>query len=135
MLIDKFLGKLEKKFTDGDAREKRVYEWPLYEFVLEREVSEVRVEGHIGQRKKKNGAYEVYKIDDDNWAKFTIYPLDDYETAMNDPIDGFNKVRRVEGVTDIDKTQVGLTEWDITVDIAEGTIVDVEKETIREGYE
>lgn len=131
MFVEKFLGKVEKAFG-GDAIESRWYEHPVYEFSLEKEVSEVTVEGHGWVR--RDGDVVVYELTDSGWANATVYPWDGSNQAMKAVIgssDGFEDVKRVSGVEEVFKEEIGKTEWDIEVDVAAGTIVSVEREEIR----
>lgn len=127
MLLKKFLGKL-KKMAGKDAVESRWYEAPLYEYTLEKEVSEVTLEGHVYEWSK--GEVTVYRLTDEGWAKWTVYPPMGGEMAMKAVInsdDGFEEVDTVSGVKEIREEQIGTTEWDIKVDVANGSIVDVNR--------
>lgn len=46
---------------------------------------------------------------------------------------GSEDVCSISGVENVEKEVIGRTEWDITVDVADGTIVDVERTEIRNG--
>lgn len=129
MFVEKFLGKVEKALG-GDAIESRWYEAPLYEFTLEKEVSEVTVEGHDWEW--KDGDVVVYELTDEGWARATVYPFTDDNQAMKAVVgssEGFENVARVSGVEDVQETQIGVTEWDIEVDVAAGVVVEVNRNT------
>lgn len=138
MLVQKLLGKIEK-LLGGDAVESRWYEAPLYEFKLEREVSEEIVEGHFWMW--QDGEAVVYRFTDTNWARTTVYPLDNTDMAMKATFGRpYNlrekqRVKKVSGVTNVEKTVLGRTEWDIKVDLASGKILEVESEDILDGKE
>jgi hypothetical protein len=132
MLVEKGLGKLEK-FLGGDALESRWYEAPVYEFVLEKECSNKTVVGHGWNRSE--GDVVVYELTDSGWARATVYPMTADDMAMKAVIgshSGFNDVEKVAGVVDVQENQIGQTEWDITVDVADGVIVDVERTEKRD---
>lgn len=128
MIVEKVLGKLEKLFG-GDALESRWYEHPLYEFTLEKEVSEVTVEGHGWEW--DDGDCVVYKLNDEGWSLVTVYPLSEENQAMKAPsTEGFDEVERVSGVVDVHSEEIGQTEWDLVVDVADGSLEEVERERI-----
>jgi hypothetical protein len=130
MFVEKLLGKLEK-LLGGDAIESRWYEAELREFTLHKEVSDITVEGHGWLW--KNGDAIVYKLTDDGWAKATVYPMDSSNQAMKAVVgssSGFEEVCRESGVESVSSSEIGVTEWDIDVDVADGTICSVERETI-----
>lgn len=127
MFVEKALGKLEKAFG-GDAIETRWYEAPLYEFTLEKEVSEVTVEGHGWEW--RDGDVVVYELNDEGWALATVYPFSADDQAVKAlSSDGFDDVKQVSGVEDVHEEEIGTTEWDIEVDVAAGALVDVERRT------
>jgi len=131
MLVEKFLGKIEKVFG-GTAIESRWYEASVYEFTLEKELSEVTVEGHGWEWRE--GDVVVYELTDGGWARATVYPWDGGDKAMKGvfgPSSGFEEVGRVSGVESVHEDVIGMTEWDIAVDVAEGSIVDVERDEVR----
>jgi len=129
MLVEKGLGKVEK-LLGGDAIEIRWYEMPVYEYTLERECSSVTVVGHGFEWDA--GEVVVYKATNEGWARATVYPIGSSDMAMKSPFacgSGFTTVNRVSGVVDVDERQIGVTEWDIEVDVAAGSIVSVEVAT------
>lgn len=135
MIVQKLLGKIEKALG-GDAVESRWYEVPLYEFTLEREVSDETVEGHFLEWDE--GCAVVYRFTDGNWARATVYPFDNTNLAMKAIIGSSHKLRnqpvkKVSGVTNVEKKVLGRTAWDIDVDLAAGKILDVDSEDILDG--
>lgn len=129
MFIKKFLGNV-KKVLGRNVIERRWYEAPLYKFTIEKEGSEITVEGHGWEW--VDGDVVVYKLTDGGWARATVYPFTDDNQAMkavfgND--DGFENVVQVSGVKDVQDTQIGVTKWDIEVDVAAGAVVDVNRKT------
>lgn len=131
MLVEKALGKLEKA-CGGDAIETRWYEMPVYEFTLYKEVSEVTVVGHDWEW--QDGEVVVYRGTDSGWANETVYPLWSEDMAMKSPFatsEGFEDVASVSGVEDVEEDEIGVTRWDIEVDVAAGTIVSVEESEER----
>lgn len=134
MLVAKALGKIEK-LLGGDAQEHRWYETPVYRYTLEKEVSELTEEGH-GWEWSDDGEAVVYEFTNDGWANATVYPFDEWDMAMKAVFmssSGTENVCSIAGVEDVEKEVIGRTEWDITVDVADGTIVDVERTEIRNG--
>lgn len=129
MIVEKLLGKLEK-VLGGGAIEYRWYEAPLYRYTLEKEVSEVEVEGHMWKR-DNDGDVVVTKINDSGWALATAYPFAGSNQAVKAVYgDGFDTVKRVSGVEEVHKEKIGETKWDIDVDVADGTIENINRETI-----
>lgn len=129
MFIEKLLGKVEK-LLGGSAIESRWYEAEMKEFTLHKEVSTVKVEGHGW--KWMNGDVVVYELTDTGWARATVYPMDSSNQAMKAVFgssDGFEEVHRESGVESVSSTEIGITEWDIEVDVADGIITSVEEET------
>lgn len=134
MLVQKTLGKVEK-LLGGDAIEDRWYEATIYRFTLEKEVTDLNFIGH-GFERRNDGDVVVYKLTDDGWARATVYPIDGSDMALKAVVgssNGFEDVCRVSGVEDVNKEVIGRTEWDIKVDVAEGTIVDVISEDYTDG--
>lgn len=131
MFVKKFFGIVKKTFG-RDTIESRWYEAPLYEYTLEKEVSEVTAEGHGWEWDE--GEAVVYRLTDEGWARATVYPFDGGDEAMKAVFggsEGFEDVESVSGVVDVHEEEIGRTEWDIEVDVASGTIVSVERETVR----
>lgn len=132
MIVEKLLGKLEK-LLGGDAIESRWYEHPLYEFTLEKEVSEVTVEGHGWEW--QDGDCVVYELNDEGWALATVYPIsNDGQAVKSLGTRGFDEVKRVEGVVDVHEEEIGTTEWDLEVDVAAGSLESVERDEVRTNY-
>lgn len=132
-MIQKALGKLDKLFG-GDALESRWYEHPLYEFTFVKETEEVTIEG--GAFQWEEGDAVVYILDDDTWSRRTVYPANNSGLASK-PVFGGGvsgvEVGRVSGVIDHYNEPIGRIEWDITVDLAAGDVVDVERQKVRDG--
>jgi hypothetical protein len=116
--------------------ESRWYEVSLYEFTLEREVSKETVKGHFWEWNEGNAV--VYRFTDGNWARATVYPFDNTDMAMK-AIFGTSNLRRdqrvekISGVTNVEKEVLGRTEWDISVVLATGKIINVRSEDILDG--
>jgi len=128
MFIEKALGKIEK-LVGGDALESRWYDADLKQFELEKETENVTVVGHGW--KWNDGEVVVYRLTDGGWARATVYPFDGSNQAMKAIIgssEGFETVHREQGVLDVTEEVIGTTEWDITVDVADGVIVEVERD-------
>lgn len=136
MIVQKLLGKIEK-LLGGDAVESRWYEASLYEFKLEREVSEETVEGHFWRW--VDGEAVIYRFTDSNWARATVYPFDNTDLAMKAVFGrSYNlrekqRVKKVSGVMNVNKNVLGRTEWDIKVDLSSGKILEVNSEDILDG--
>lgn len=133
MITKKLYGKV-KKIAGKDTSKERWYEMPVYEYTLHKENSKKKIEGH-GIYWNKGDAI-IYTVTDRGWAKATVYPIDGSDMAMKAVIggsDGFKNKETVSGVLDVDKKVIGRTEWDITVDIADGVITNVERKEIRDG--
>lgn len=134
MLIHKALGKVEK-MLGGNAHEDRWYEAPVYRYTLHKEISELTEEGH-GWKWNNDGEAVVYGLTDDEWARATVYPIDGWDIALKAGLTskgGREKVCSVSGVESVEEEVIGRTEWDITVDVADGLIVDVDRTEIRDG--
>jgi hypothetical protein len=132
-MIQKALGKLDK-MCGGDALEHRWYEHPLYEFTFEKETGSVTVEG--GAFQWEQGDAVIYILDDDTWTRRTVYPANNTGLASKPVFAGSNcgvEVGRVSGVVDHHKEPIGRLEWDLTVDLAAGDVVDVERQKVRDG--
>jgi hypothetical protein len=125
MIAMKLLGKLEK-LCGGDAIESRWYELPLYEYTLQRECTHETAIGHGYEW--RTGDVVVYRATDNGWARATVYPFTSDNMAMKSVVgtaEGFEDVKTVSGVIDVDETQIGTTHWDIRVDVAAGTVTNV----------
>ena len=134
MLVTKARGKI-RKMLGGDTQEYRWYESPVYRYTLKKENSELTKEGHCWKWNKNNDAV-VYELTNDGWAIATVYPLDGGNMATKALFRAPNtteNVCSVSGVEGVEEEVIGRTEWDITVDVADSTIVDVERTEIRNG--
>lgn len=73
-------------------------------------------------------------MDDDSWARATVYPFDGSDLAMKPLISSsHNDVETVEGVIEVKEEVIGRTEWHIEVDVVAGKIVSVSSKDIRDG--
>ena len=101
VLPNRLLAKL-KGVLGYDTTATRVYERPLYEYTLEREVTIVTAEGH--GHGWIDGEFVVWEANDSEWARWTIY-----EDAMKPLGGGHEEVRRVSGVMDWNREPIGTT--------------------------
>lgn len=128
MIVQKLLGKLEK-LLGGDALETRYYEMPVYDFKVEGCDNELKVvEGHY--QTWREGNFVVLEGNDDVWAKGTVYPINGGEMAMK-TFNGFKETTKIPDALDFEKEYIGETQWEITVDVAAGTIKDINRTEVR----
>jgi len=126
---EKYIAKLKSKFFEYKSIESRWYKAPIYKYTLVKETENITVTGHGKERSKGNAI--IYEINNDGWAKGTIYStIGEYDQAIKSPFssEGFENVIKEKGVLEISKEKIGYSEWDITVDVAEGLIIDVKRE-------
>ena len=131
IIPEKFIAKIKTKFFNYNPIESRWYEAPIYKYKLIKETKTITVTGH--GKEWSNGKAVIYKLNDKGWARETIYStLGEKDQAMKAVFssDWSENVIKEKGVLDVSKEQIGVSKWDIKVDVAEGIILNVTRNDI-----
>lgn len=128
LIPEKFIAKIKTKLFNYNPIESRWYKAPIYKYELVKENETVTVTGH--GKEWSEGTVIVYELNNKGWAKDTIYSTFGEENQAMKAVfssDGSDNVIKEKGVLDISKEQIGISKWDIEVDISECLILDVSR--------
>lgn len=126
LIPEKFIAKIKTNLFDYSPVESRWYKAPVYKYELIKENGTVTVTGH-GQEWSK-GTAVIYELNNKGWARDTIYSTLGKENQAMKAVFSSNwseNVIKEKGVLEVNKEQIGTSEWDIKVDVAEGVILNV----------
>ena len=122
-----------KRRLGHDTTTEIVHEQPRYQYKVTHLNGEVtEAEGNIHVRDE--GFLLIMDKDDETWARTTFVLNDDYTgpPAFSWRV-GYDTVRELEGIQEVEKEQIGTDKWIFTIDKADGNWIDVEKRRIYEG--
>lgn len=128
---EKYIAKIKSKLFNYNPIKPRWYNAPIYKYTLMKESEQITVVGH--GKEWSNGEIIIYEITNEGWARDTIYSkMGKHNQAMKSPFSstGFKNVIKESGVLEIKKDKIGVSEWDIKVDVAQGLIMDVNRKDI-----
>ena len=126
-----FIAKIKTKLFNYNPVEPRWYKAPIYKYELIKEKETITVTGH--GKEWSNGNAVIYELNNKGWARDTIYSTLGKENQAMKAIfnsNGFENVIKEKGVLEISKEQIGNSEWYITVNVAEGSIINVTRNDI-----
>ena len=108
----------------------KTYERDLYRYVVTHLNGEVsKAEGHVHERDE--GFLLIREADDDTWAKITSMPETEIVSKPGwSGYRGFDVVKELEGVQEVEREKIGTDTWYFTIDKAKETIVDKTKERV-----
>jgi hypothetical protein len=112
-----------------DTTVEKTAEYTLYEYKITHLNGEVSEE-EATHRKWEGSAIMLMMPDEETWARITAHQ---HEPAMK-PFSGwrgFDIVRELEGVQEVEKEEIGTVFFDITIDLADHSLVSVEKRVER----
>lgn len=117
-----------KRWRGEDTTTTIEHEQDRYEYTVTHLNGEVsKAEGNVHVRDE--GFLLIQEKDDDTWARATFHSNMSYTgPPAFSRFEGYNTVRELEGVQEVEREKIGTDKWIFAVDKADEEWIDTEKE-------